>query len=150
MTINSYQQTLLQSNNVEIITMSFRFILSFIIIILSPKYARTIYNFRLFCKQSFRCTFQSLLWLRMRQPYFPWQVLIAGDSGRESLLAPPYGGDAGQPDVYPKAFRASKLQNTIKMALSKFSLYLVLLSFNAIFTCSKIRSKLFTMLLKST
>lgn len=45
MTINSYQQTLLQSNNVEIITMSFRFILSFIIIILSPKYARTIYNF---------------------------------------------------------------------------------------------------------
>lgn len=45
MTINSYQQTLLQSNNVEILTMSFRFILSFIIIILSPKYARTIYNF---------------------------------------------------------------------------------------------------------
>lgn len=45
MTINSYQQTLLQSNNVEIITMSFRFILSFIIKILSPKYARTIYNF---------------------------------------------------------------------------------------------------------
>lgn len=106
--------------------------------------------FRLFCRQSFRCTFQSLLWLRMHQPCFPWHVLIAGDSGRESLLAPPYGGDAGQPDVYPKAFRASKLQNTIKMALSKFSLYLVLLSFNVIFTCSKIRSKLFTMLLKST